>query len=137
MRAERFLDTNILVYAFTVGDPRCAVAESIVAEGGCISVQVLNEFVNVLNRKLRLPWAYIRQRLEVIEGLLEAPTPLSLPTHRLAADISEEHGVTIYDALIVASATESKCRLLLSEDLQHGRTFGAVTVENPFRSNAS
>jgi predicted nucleic acid-binding protein len=42
----------------------------------------------------------------------------------------------VYDALIVAAAQDAGCRLLLSEDLQHGLKVGTLTVENPFRREA-
>jgi predicted nucleic acid-binding protein len=52
MPGERFFDTNVLIYAFAVGDRRSARAEALLAEGGVIGVQVLNEFTNVVRRKL-------------------------------------------------------------------------------------
>ena len=55
MSAETFLDTNVLVYAVVKDDPRAAIAEQLLAQGGAISVQVLNEFVSVARRKLGLP----------------------------------------------------------------------------------
>ena len=55
MPDSRFFDTNILIYAFAAGDPRNARAEALVAGGGVIGVQVLNEFTNVTRRKLRWP----------------------------------------------------------------------------------
>ena len=53
MSAKPFLDTNIVVYAFASNDPRSEKADAILKAGGAISVQVLNEFVNVLHRKQR------------------------------------------------------------------------------------
>ena len=46
--------------------------------------------------------------------------------------IREETGFSFYDALIVAAAVESGCSMLLSEDLQHGRTVQGVAIFNPF-----
>jgi predicted nucleic acid-binding protein len=137
MRAERFLDTNILVYAFTQGDPRCAPAEAILIEGGCISVQVLNELVRVLSGKLLADWPTIRAQMDIAANLLAAPAPLTVETHRAALTIAERHQVRIYDALMVASALEQGCTELLSEDLQHGRHFGALSVRNPFIADMS
>ena len=50
MPAKQFFDTNILIYAFASNDLRSARAESLIAEGGVIGVQVLNEFTNVTRR---------------------------------------------------------------------------------------
>jgi predicted nucleic acid-binding protein len=127
MPAKRFFDTNILVYAFAADDPRSAVAESLIAEGGVIGVQVLNEFTNVARRKLRWNWDQIESSLAVVEALLGNAAPLTTVIH---------HSLSVYDALIVAAALDSGCQLLYSEDLQHGRRFETLTVENPFRREA-
>jgi predicted nucleic acid-binding protein len=56
MSAEQFFDTNILIYAFSSGDARSEKAFALMAEGGVVSVQVLNEFVSVMLRKLGRSW---------------------------------------------------------------------------------
>ena len=56
MSAEVFLDTNVLVYAVAKNDPRAEIATALVAKGGRISVQVLNEFAIIARRKLNWPW---------------------------------------------------------------------------------
>ena len=61
MAVDRFLDTNILIYAFASGDKRSARAEALLAEGGVIGVQVLNEFTSVARRKLGWDWPRLRQ----------------------------------------------------------------------------
>jgi predicted nucleic acid-binding protein len=65
MNAKPFLDTNILVYAFASNDPRSKLAEDLLAAGGVISIQVLNEFVNVSRRKLAREWVEIEDALSV------------------------------------------------------------------------
>lgn len=132
MRVERFIDTNIFVYAFTEGDPRCLEAERIVESGGRISVQVLNELVSVLAGKLRRPWPDIRKRLEIVATLMEPPTPLTQVTHAEAVGLAETHAIPIYDALIIAAAHEQGCTQLLTEDMQAGRRFGSLVIVNPF-----
>ncbi len=63
MSAKAFIDTNILIYAFALDDPRSEKAEALLSAGGTISVQVLNEFVNVSRRKLRRDWNEIEEAL--------------------------------------------------------------------------
>lgn len=46
----------------------------------------------------------------------------------------EETGFSFYDALIVAAAAIGRCRVLWSEDLQHGRVVRGVEIRNPFRT---
>jgi predicted nucleic acid-binding protein len=133
MPAKRFFDTNILIYAFAADDPRTAKAESLIAEGGVIGVQVLNEFTNVTCRKLRWSWDHIEASLAVIEDLLGPVAPLTATIHSRAVVLARDHELPVYDALIVAAALEAGCQILFSEDLQHGQRFGALSVQNPFR----
>jgi predicted nucleic acid-binding protein len=46
---------------------------------------------------------------------------------------SRRHRIAFWDALIVEAALSRGCTTLLSEDLQDGRRFGALVIENPFR----
>ncbi len=52
--------------------------------------------------------------------------------HESAISLARDNGFRIYDALIIAAAIEGRCDTLYSEDLQHGRRFGALTIVNPF-----
>lgn len=133
MPAKRFLDTNILIYAFAADDPRSARAESLIADGGVIGVQVLNEFTNVARRKLRWQWDHIEASLAVIDELFGPVAPLTTAIHARGVVLARERELSVYDALIVAAALEAGCQLLLSEDIQHGQKFGTLTVDNPFR----
>ena len=132
MPAERFFDTNILIYAFAANDPRSARAEALIADGGVIGVQVLNEFTNVTRRKLTWDWKQVEAALGVIEDLLGPVRPLTAEIHAEALALARDHRLSFYDALIVAAAADAGCRSVFSEDLQHGRKFAAVTIENPF-----
>jgi predicted nucleic acid-binding protein len=136
MPDSRFFDTNILIYAFAADDPRSARAEALIADGGVIGVQVLNEFTNVTRRKLRWQWERIEAAFVVLEELLGPARPLTAAVHARAVMVARDREVSLYDALIVAAAVEAGCRILCSEDLQHGQRFGALRVENPFRREA-
>jgi predicted nucleic acid-binding protein len=132
MNARPFLDTNILVYAFTTNDPRSARAEALVAEGGAVSVQVLNEFVNVSRRKLRRSWQEIEDALSALETLLDPPQPLTVEIHNAGVSLARDHKLAFHDALIVAAAAHAGCSILYSENLQDGRAMEGVTIHNPF-----
>ena len=133
MSGEVFLDTNILVYATATDDRRSAAARSLLAKGGVISVQVLNEFANVARRKLQRPWPEVKEALAVFRALCKEPRGLSLATHDSALEIAQRDGLAFYDSLIVASALEAGCLTLLSEDMQNGRVIaGRLTIRNPF-----
>ena len=126
-----FLDTNLLVYAQTT-DPKSEIARQAIAEGGIISVQVLNEFANVLRRKLGLNWDEIAEALEDVKTALGPVRPISLDTHNTAVELSRAHGFHVYDSLIVAAALEAECDQLLTEDLQAGRRIEGLAIVNPF-----
>ncbi|HWE86817.1 MAG TPA: PIN domain-containing protein [Terracidiphilus sp.] len=131
------LDTNILIYSIarTIGgapDPRTDAAERLLAKGGRVTVQILNEFVDVANRKLRLSWDWIDGRLSEIEELCGPALPLTAQGQREAVRISARYGLRIYDAMILASAREAGCDTLYTEDLQHGQVIEGLRIENPF-----
>jgi len=130
--SDRFLDTNILVYAHREGDYRTAIARKVLFEGGVVSVQVLNEFASVARAKLGFGWPQLQEAIENIVILCPAPRPLNIDTHRRALSISMRYGFSIWDGLIAAAAVEAKCSKLLTEDLQHGQVVEGLRIENPF-----
>ena len=132
MSGDRFFDTNILIYAFAAGDRRSVRAEALLAEGGVIGVQVLNEFTNIVRCKLSWDWNQVDAVLAVISELVGPARPLTAGIHAHAVNLARGSTLSFYDALVVAAAADAKCRVLLTEDLQHGRKFGDVTIENPF-----
>lgn len=133
MNAEVFLDTNILVYAISRDDARAPQAISLLDQGGTISVQVLNEFTNLARQKLRRSWPEIMDALAALRILFPDPKPIGLATHEAALEIKQRDGFAFYDSLIVASALEAGCSVLLSEDMQHERLIkGRLTIRNPF-----
>ena len=128
-----FLDTNLLVYAQT-SDPRSAAARQAILAAGVISVQVLNEFAAVLRRKFKRDWDEIAEAVADVRITLDPVRPISVETHVAAVDLARRHGLSFYDALIVASALEAKCDTLLTEDLQTGRKIQGLTIVNPLPS---
>jgi predicted nucleic acid-binding protein len=136
MSGSAFFDTNVFVYAVVQDNPRCQQAEDLIAEGGTVSVQVLNEFVDVVRRKSKMPWDEVRFAIENIEALCPDPLPITLDTHKEAIAIAERYGYRVYDALIVASALEAKCTILYSEDMQDGLVIDkTLTIRNPFKTS--
>jgi predicted nucleic acid-binding protein len=130
--ARPFLDTNILIYALAANDRRSLKAEALIAAGGVVSVQVLNEYVSVSRRKLGRAWHEIEQSLAALELLLGPAIPLTLQMHHSAIEIARDHNVAFYDALILAAAASAACAVLYTEDLQDGRKIAGVEIRNPF-----
>lgn len=134
MPAKNFFDTNILIYAVAGNDPRAVKAEQLLANGGLVSVQSLNEFVAVARRKLNMPWKEVNEVLDLFATLCPDPVPISLDVHKTSRAIAEQHGYGIYDALQISAALESGCSTLFSEDLQDGQIIRRqLTIKNPFR----
>jgi predicted nucleic acid-binding protein len=128
-----FFDTNVLLYTIGQHDERTPTADALLANGGLISVQVLNELASVARRKLRMSWPEITDALGAIRILCPSPIPITAELHDAALRLAGEHGFHIYDALIVAAALDGDCATLYSEDLQTGRVIdGRLTIHNPF-----
>lgn len=130
--AEAFFDTNVILYLVS-GDPgRADAAENTLARGGHVSVQVLNEFASVARRKAGMSWSEIGEVLGHVRQVCTVH-PLLVETHERGLGLAERYRLSLYDALIVASAALAGCRVLYSEDLKVGQRFdGNVVVRNPF-----
>jgi predicted nucleic acid-binding protein len=130
-----FFDTNILVYAQQIGG-KADRARALFADGGKLSVQVLNEFTAVSRRKQQRDWREIAEAVSDVLTMVDPPLALTLDLHAAARALAEDHRLSFYDALIVAAAIEAGCDILYSEDMQHGRTIGGLAVVNPFLEGA-
>jgi hypothetical protein len=83
------------------------VARSRLDDGGVVSPQVLNEFVRVSRKKLRLDWAIIEAALVEFRALVDEVRPVALSTHEFAVSLAKRERFDIYDALILAAANRS------------------------------
>ena len=133
MSDRPFFDTTILIYAVSEGDPRAAIAEELLASGGCIGVQVLNEFASVARRKLKMSWAEIEDALASFRTLCEPAAALTVAIHEDALKLAAKYGYNLYDALILSAALDAGCNVLYSEDMQHGQKIQSLTIRNPFK----
>jgi predicted nucleic acid-binding protein len=130
--AETFFDTNVLLYLLSANTAKADRAEELIAGGGVISVQVLNEFAAVASRKLGMSWGEIRDVLLLIRAVCEIK-PVIVETHDRGVEIAERYGFSFYDATIVASALRAGCKTLYSEDLQDGQVVARqLRIRNPF-----
>lgn len=131
------LDTNILVYAEGAGDPRrCGAATALVeATLGDVVIpdQVLGELFNVMVRKAG--WSK-REAAERISAWRRLATPYEAEPDGIlrAAQLAADHGLQIWDAVIVTTAASAGCSILVSEDMQHDFFWNGLTIVNPFRS---
>ncbi len=129
---EAFFDTNVLLYLLSGEEAKADRAEDVVAAGGTISVQVLNEFASVATRKLGMSWAEVREILSQVRSVCPVE-PMTVEGHDRGVHLAEHHGFPVYDAMIVASALLAGCATLYSEDMQDGQVIdGRLTIRNPF-----
>jgi predicted nucleic acid-binding protein len=128
-----FFDTNVLVYLAS-GDPgKADRAERVIGAGGAVSVQVLNELANVARRKMQMSWTETHAFLNMVRNV---PTvhALTVETHEIGLRLAEKYRLSIYDAMIAASALQAGCDTLWSEDMKHGLAVdGILRILNPFR----
>lgn len=138
-RSLFFLDTNILVYSLATHEPQkqplaaALIQQALATRRGCISTQVIQEFLNVATRRAD-PIFSISEVSDYLNKVLW-PLCLHFPSNAFyerALQIRYETSYSFYDALIVAAAVQLGCERLVTEDLQHGRVVQGVTILNPF-----
>ncbi len=127
-----FLDSNILIYIAAQDNLKIERSSRLLYGECVVSVQVLNEIANVLRIKRKLPWARIREFLELVEGLAIV-VPVDMACHRIGLNVAERYGFSVYDSMIVAAALQAGCDTLYSEDMQHGQSIdGLLRIVNPY-----
>ena len=136
------IDTNVLAYAeglvFASDNvPKIKIAQDLLegliagSHAPVVPVQALAELHRLLLRKGRLPGAEVASRIARLRSLADMVG--SSPTvFDEALTLSGDHGLHIFDAIILAAAVEGRCDILLSEDLQDGFAWRGVVVTNPF-----
>lgn len=134
-----FLDTNIFIHSFDTAAPaKKVLAERLIRKAlathkGVVSYQVVQEFFNVALRRFARPlgWSEAEQYLgSVFRPMLAVHTSQAL--YAEALHIHFTSGLSWYDCLIVGSAMQAECKVLYTEDLQHGQKFGSLQVVNPY-----
>lgn len=136
MKVECFLDTNILLYA-AAGKrdfpSKFRRATTLVEDSFGTSMQVVQEFFVNATRKPALGPMSVGQAVEWIDRIMWQPCVLiDLPLIRTAIGISERHRIDYWDGAILAAAERLGAETVYTEDLNHGQSYGAVRVINPF-----
>jgi len=104
MSGRPFFGTNVLVYVVGEKDERTALAEALLATGGVVSVQVLNELAAVARRKPGMTWDEVSEARAAIRVLCPSPVPLTIETHQAGLRLAAQYQFHIYDALVAAAA---------------------------------
>lgn len=133
--ADGFFDTRVVLYLLSTDAAKADRAEAVLALGGTISVQVLDEFAAVASRKLRMSWREVRDVLARIRAVCTV-VPVTIETHEQALRIARRCGLSIDDALIASAALLAGCRTLHSDDMQDGQVIERrLTIRNPFAAS--
>jgi predicted nucleic acid-binding protein len=131
------LDTDVLAYAegtngAAMRNKALKLIQQLPSEAIVLPVQTLGELFNVLVRKAKRRPARARAAVLSWRDAYPIMVETSATVMTNATDLASDHGLTIWDSVVLAASAEAECRLLLSEDLQEGFTWRGVTVTNPF-----
>lgn len=132
MTDKIFVDSNVVIYGLNATLPQYRIATELLLQRPVISVQVVNETINVQVRKLRRPLAAAQ---EVAIFLMESCEVISLEPRdvHLAIELTRQYSLSHWDALIVATALRAGCSTLYSEDMHHGLwVTPTLQILNPF-----
>ena len=136
MSDNPFFDSNVLLYLASDDGAKANRAEALLADGGTISVQVLNEMSNAAIRKLGMSWSQVGTLLEPVRALCRIE-PLTEDTYGLGARLAVRYQFSVYDAMIVAAALLAGADTLYSEDMHDGLLVeGRLRIRNPFRARS-
>ena len=134
--ANAFVDTNVLIYAAdeSASDERkTRIARELLRQRGLqLSVQVLNEFTVNARHRSKLNFTAEQENDWLSRWLLFPVAPLTLDTFISGRLIHLRYQVSHWDSLILASARETGCAVVYSEDLGNGQEYDGVKVVNPF-----
>jgi predicted nucleic acid-binding protein len=137
MSVRSFFDTNILLYTDDEAFPaKQQQALALVAQhkrdrSGVVSMQVLQEYFVIATRKFHVDAGMARRKVEMFATFdVAAPEVADIVA---AIDLHRLHGFSFWDALIVRTAKQSGCRVVLSEDMQGGREVEGLRIVNPFQ----
>ena len=126
-----FLDTNVALYSLSDDERKAETVDYLLSKRPVISVQVVNEFINVGQKKMGLS----REEIYALAvDLMKATKVVALTEETVfsAMRIATRFKFSHWDSLIVATAIQAQCDILHSEDLQHGQKIEGLTIINPF-----
>lgn len=133
MISRKAVDTNVLLYGIDLDSPdKLVIAVDLLDREPIICSQILSEFINVLLKR----WKYPKDKIGmIVREVLDTCDffPITPTTYLKSIELTEKYDFQIFDSIIVASALESGCDTLYSEDLQHKLLVeNQLTVINPF-----
>ena len=137
MSDKIFIDTNVLIYAFSEDEPtKQQKALNLIDAVACdaiISNQVINELANIFLKKFKLPIEQVEDSFLELDSLLNIVS-FDMSTQIRALRLKQRYNLQYFDSLIISTALENKCNILYSEDMQHELIIdNRLKIINPFR----
>jgi len=134
MSVRAFIDTNIFIYLYSAKEPkkRNICIDELDKHERVASIQILNETANVFRKKFNWSAEKIQVHLDNIEKFCLI-NRVERTTIDSALKLSEKYKYSYYDCLMLASALESGCDIILSEDMSDGQMIESkLKIVNPF-----
>jgi len=135
MSDKAFLDTNFIIYLYSQDEePKKSIALNVLNTHDCVaSIHVMNESSNVWLKKFNLGSAKTKECLDNVELVCDEILPIQRSTIDKTIDIKERYGFSYYDSLMLASALESDCKIIFTEDMNNGQIIDdTLKIVNPF-----
>jgi predicted nucleic acid-binding protein len=133
MRDKAFADTNILIYYLSDNIEKKNISKELLTKKDIvISSQVVNEFVSVTIKKKILPPEravyYAEEFMDIFRFSI-----INRETIKQSFEIMDKYKFSNWDSLIIASALESSCTSLYTEDMQNEQIiYHTLKIINPF-----
>ena len=127
MRDKVFLDTNIFIYTQSFDEPRkrSISLNALDCYECCVSTQIFNEICNVMTKKLKMKTDEVKEIITAINAKCNV-TSVDYGTVKKALDLKDRYGYSYYDSLVLASALESGCQKIFTEDMSNGQIIESV-----------
>ena len=129
------IDSNILIYAEIEPDSekgkRSADLILRSARDGVIPAQVLGEFLRFVQRRFPASFDEAIQQARLYQSVFLTP-PTTDAVINKASELARVHGLQLWDCVVCAAAAEARAKVLLTEDMQDGRTLDGLRLTNPF-----
>jgi predicted nucleic acid-binding protein len=135
MKDRVFIDTNVLIYAYSETEPYKKDITLTILESYYIvfSIQVINEIIWVMNKKYKIDFKSLQALSNIFWQKFEV-TLLQKSSINNALSIAQRYKYSYWDSLIIASALENECKILYTEDMQDGQIIEEkLKIENPFK----
>jgi predicted nucleic acid-binding protein len=129
------LDSNILIYAELEPDSQKGIraADLILraARDGVIPTQVLGEYLRFIQRRVPEVFEVAIQQASLYQAAFLTPPTTSAILNK-ACELGRAHRMQLWDCVVCVASAQAGAKVLLTEDMQDGRTIEGMRLLNPF-----